>query len=104
MVTFEYHINRICGKASQKLHALSRIARYISEDKERMLFESFISSLFSYCPIVSMYHGRGLNDKINNIHERVLRIVYHDKKSSFETLLKRDSFCRLMSKTSTFGY
>ena len=37
-----------------------------------------------------MCHGRGLNNKINNIHERALRIVYHDKISSFKTLLKRD--------------
>ena len=37
-----------------------------------------------------MCHGRGLNSKINNIHERALRIVYQDKKSSFETLSKRD--------------
>ena len=26
--SFEYHINRICRKASQKLHVLSRIAKY----------------------------------------------------------------------------
>ena len=37
-----------------------------------------------------MCHGRGLNNKINNIRERTLRIVYHDKISSFKTLLKRD--------------
>ena len=37
-----------------------------------------------------MCHGRGLNRKIDSIHERALKIVYHDKKSSFETLLKRD--------------
>ena len=35
-----------------------------------------------------MYHGRGLNNKINNLHERALRTVYQDKKSSFETLLR----------------
>ena len=88
--SFEYHINRICHKASQKLRALSRIAKYISEDKKFMLFKSFIISQFNYCPIVWMCHGRGLNNKINNIHERALRIVYHDKISSFKTLLKRD--------------
>ena len=88
--SFEYHINRICRKASQKLHALSRIAKFISENKKRMLFKSFIISQFNYCPIVWMCHGRGLNNKINNIHERALRIVYHDKISSFKTLLKRD--------------
>ena len=42
--SFEYHINRICRKASQKLHALSRTAKEISEDKKRMLLKSFIIS------------------------------------------------------------
>ena len=35
-----------------------------------------------------MSHGRDLNNKVNNLHERALRTVYQDKKSSFETLLK----------------
>ena len=88
--TFEYHINRICRKTSQKLHALSRISKYISGDKKHLLFKSFIISQFNYCPIVWMCHGRGLNNKINNLHERALRTIYQDKKSSFETLLKHD--------------
>ena len=37
-----------------------------------------------------MPHGRCLNNKINKVQQRALRIVYQDKKSSFETLLKRD--------------
>ena len=88
--TLEYHINRICRKTSQKLHALSRISKYISGDKKRLLFKSFIISQINYCPIVWMCHGRGLNNKINNLHERALGTVYQDKKSSFKTLLKRD--------------
>ena len=35
--TFEYHINRISDKASQKLHALSRISKYISGDKKTFI-------------------------------------------------------------------
>ena len=88
--SFEYHINRICCKASQKFHAFFRVAKYISEDKKHMLFKSFIISQFNYCLIVWVCDGRGLNTKINNMHERALRIVYQDKKSSFETLLKLD--------------
>ena len=88
--TFEYHINRICRKTSQKLNALSRISKCISGDKKRLLFKLLIISQFNYCPIVWMCHGRGLNNKINNLHERALRTVYQDKKSSFETLLKHD--------------
>ena len=34
-----------------------------------------------------MFHSRGLNNKINLLHERCLRIVYSDNRSSFEDLL-----------------
>ena len=88
--TFEYHIKRIRRKTSQKLYALSRISKYISGDEKHLLFKLFIISQFNYCPIVWMCHGRGLNNKINNLHERALRTVYQGKKSSFETLLKHD--------------
>ena len=37
-----------------------------------------------------MYHSNELNNRINNLHERVLRIVHKDKKSDLETLLKND--------------
>ena len=78
--TFKYHI---CRKTSQKLHAFSKISKYISGDKKRSLFKLFIISQFSYCPIFWMCHGRGLNNKINNLNERALRTIYQDKKSSF---------------------
>ena len=57
-------------------------------DKKRIL--TFITSQFNYSPLVWMCHSRGLNNRINNLHERALRIVYQDKKSDFETLLKND--------------
>ena len=87
--SFEYHINRTYCKASRKLHTLPRIAKNISQDKKRMLFKSSIFLQFNYCPTVWMCQGKGLNNKINNIYETALRIVYQDKKSSFETLSKR---------------
>ena len=37
-----------------------------------------------------MCHNGGLNNKINNIHKEVLRIVYRDKKSNLQDLLQRD--------------
>ena len=61
--TYEYQINRICRKTSQKLHAFSKISKYISGDKKRLLFKPFIVSQFNYCPIVWIGHGRGLNNK-----------------------------------------
>ena len=66
-----------------------------------MLFKSFIILQFSYCPIW-MCFGRGLNNKINNIHERALRLVYQEKKFSFETLLKRDKSVSIHMKNHTY--
>ena len=48
-------------------------------------------SQFNYCPLVWMCHIRGLNNKINNIHKRALRLVYQDKKSNLQDLLQKDN-------------
>ena len=40
-----------------------------------------------------MCFERGLNNKISNKHERALRVVYQNKKFSFETLLKHEKSC-----------
>ena len=37
-----------------------------------------------------MFHSRGLNNKINRIHEKALRITYNDKSSSCGELLTKD--------------
>ena len=52
--------------------------------------KAFIESQFSYCPLIWMFHSRGVNNKINHLHERSLQIVYKDNISSFEDLLKKD--------------
>ena len=38
-----------------------------------------------------MFHSKGLNNKINSLHERVLRITYGDRSSSFQDLLKKNN-------------
>ena len=48
---------------------------------------SFIMSQFSYCPLIWMCRSRRINNQINKLHERALRLVYNDKSSSFPELL-----------------
>ena len=72
---FNEHVSKLCKKASQKLHALSRISPYMSEDRRRIIMKAFVQSQFGYCPLVWMCHSRTLNSRINRIHERALRIV-----------------------------
>ena len=38
-----------------------------------------------------MFHSRKLNNRINNIHERALCIVYNDLLSTFSELLSKDN-------------
>ena len=53
--------------------------------------KSFIESQFGYCSLIWMFHGYGLNNKINRFQERPLRIVYKDNNSSLKDLLKKDN-------------
>ena len=53
--------------------------------------KAYIISQFGYCPLVCMFHSRGLNNKINSLHERALRRTYGDISSSFEDLLKTEN-------------
>ena len=87
---FNEHVSNICKKASLKLHALARISNLMDKNKLRNLMKAFIESQFAYCPLVWMFHSRALNNKINNIHERALRLVYKDNELSFQELLEMD--------------
>ena len=51
------------------------------------LMKAFIESQFNFCPLIWMFHSRIMNNKINRIHERALRLVYSDHFSSFDELL-----------------
>ena len=86
---FDDHVNRLCKKASLKLNVLARIAPFMNVSKKRIIMKSFIESQFGYCPLIWMFHSRGLNNKINSIHERALRITYSDKPSLHGELLQQ---------------
>ena len=60
-------------------------------DQRRLISNSFITSHFSFCTIVWMFRRRNLNERINHVHERALRIVYKDFKLSFQKLLTEDN-------------
>ena len=87
---FDKHVAIICKKVNLKLHALARISKLMSTNKLRIIMKSFIESQFGYCPLVWMFHSRTLNNKINKLHERALRLVYKDYNLSFGELLIKD--------------
>ena len=57
-LNFKTHINKLCKKASQKLHALARMSNFMSCQQKKNIMNAFILSQFSYCPLIWMCHSR----------------------------------------------
>ena len=91
-LNFTEHVTKLCKKGSQKLHALARISKHLSKDKLKIFMKSFVTSQFNYRPLTWMFHNRTLNNKINKLHERALRVVYKDINLSFQDLLDLDNY------------
>ena len=89
-LNFDEYVFGICKKAGRKLSVLARMSKFMNFKQRRILMKTFIESQFGYCPLIWMFHGRTANRKINHLHERSLRIVYNDYKSSFENLLEKE--------------
>ena len=90
-LTFESHVTDLCTKASQKIGALSRIKNYLDDSQKKLIFNAMIKSQFNYCPLVWMFCSRSLNNMINKVHERSLRMISDDYSSDFEELLDNNN-------------
>ena len=88
-VIFDKHISSIFEKASQKLNTRARIAAHMSIQKRRTIMKSFLTSQFGHCLLTWMFHNKHLDNKINSIHERALRITYLVIMSTFQELLNK---------------
>lgn len=91
-LNFNEHVNNICKKTNQKLNAVSRIVYYMTFQQRKLILNAFILSQFLYCPLLWMNHSvYNMNNKINRIHDKTLRIIYNNNTSSFEELLEKDN-------------
>ena len=70
--------------------------------KRRILLNTVFISQFSFCPLVWMFHSLGKNNNIYRIHERCLRIIYNDKKSTFYEFLEKDGSVSIHKRNLRF--
>ena len=87
---FDFYMLKVCSKANRKLAILSRMFKFSMFRKRRVLIKAYFQFQFKYCPLVWMFNGRQVNNKINRLHDRALRMTYEDSNSSFDTLLEKD--------------
>ena len=90
-LTFNDYVQCRIKKANQKLHALARVSKFMTQEKLKLVMKTFIMSQFNYCSLVWMFHSRALNPKIDKLHERALRLVYKNDSLTFQDLLKLDN-------------
>ena len=74
---FDIHVESIYQKANRKHNAFGKITNSMELPKRRILMNAFFKSQFNYCPTIWMFHNRSLNNKINRLHERCLKIIYN---------------------------
>ena len=87
-LNFDSHITSLCKKAGQKLSALARISHYLTQDQKLLLLNSVAKSQLSYCLLIWMFTSRYLNNALNSIHERALRLIYNDYELPFDRILE----------------
>ena len=79
------------AKAGKKLHALTRVFKYMNISLRKLIANAFIMSQFSYCPLIWMFHSRAMKHRINRIHERTLRLIYPNQHQlTFNELLEKN--------------
>ena len=99
-VTFNEHVSKICKKANNKLHALSWISKYMTKDKLRTIMNVFFCSQTAYCLLIWMFHNGTLNNRINKLQERELRLVHNSNTSLSTSFFKKT--ITLQSTTEIF--
>ena len=90
-INLNEYVSSSWKKAGKKLSVSARLSNFMRIKQRRVLMKSFIESQFGFCPVIWMFHGRGVNNKINDLNEPSLRIGHKDNNNSFKDLLKKDN-------------
>lgn len=89
-LNFKDHLHVKIRKANSKLAVIKRYRNYLSFYQKKIVLSSFVYCHFSYAPLVWMFHSREINNKINKVHKKALKLLYNDENSTFEQLLAKD--------------
>ena len=84
---FDEHVRSLCLKANRNISAPSRVAKIIDKPECKLLYNSFVISIFRHSPLIWMFCGKTANNEINRVHKRALRIILRDCDASFDELL-----------------
>ena len=85
---FDKHVSSLYIKASRQINVLKRISNYLDENCRILIFKSFISSNFSYCPASWMFCGKTNLTKLEKLEDGALRFASRDTTSPYDSFLE----------------
>ena len=77
----------------KKVNALATLKNYLTLNQRNFLLNSV------YCPLIWMFTSRYLNNALNNIHERALRLIYNDHEKSFSSIVTENNLKTINKKS-----
>ena len=87
-MNYTEHISNLSRVASRNLKITRRVSNLFHGQAERLaIINAFVSSMFSYCPLIWHFGSKTSLMKIEKIYERSLRFVAKDFSSTYEELL-----------------
>ena len=101
-LNFESYIGSLCRNAGQKINASARLKNYLTSGQRNLLLNSVLNCQFTYCLLIWMFTSHYLNNALNNIHERALRLIYNDHEKSFNSILTENNLKTIHQKNLEF--
>ena len=86
-----YLTSNLFRKVSMKIAGLARIFSNMTMKQGINLMKVYFISQLGYCPLFWINHCMSLNNRMNILPERALRLVCNDFISSFAKLLENDN-------------
>ena len=89
-------------KSRPKDKCLSQVKELPYIRSKNLLLNSVIKSQFTYCPLIWMFTSHYLNNALNKIHERALRLIYNDHEKSFNSILTENNLKTILQRNLEF--
>ena len=87
-LNFNLHISNICRSAANQLNALIRLKRFLDFEEKKTRINNCFYPNFNYFLMVWMFSCAKSLNKVESLQNRVLRFLYDNYESSYDSILK----------------
>ena len=97
-LNFKDHISSVCKKINNQFSVFKRFGKLISCEIMLRLYKAFILPHFHYCSMIWHFCNSEDSVKLDTLNRRILRFVFKDWDSNYDTLLDKAGVCGLANR------